>query len=218
MNTDMIQYYHERAHEYERIYAKPERQNDIALAFQTVQAITKNKNVFEIACGTGFWTQFIAQSAKAVCATDINASVLDIARTKNFPPTVELRVADMYSQQRGTFDLVFGGFIFSHLLKQERSAFVQRLQAISAPNAELVLMDNNYVEGSNHPITERDEAGNTFQTRRLEDGTVHRVLKNFPNEAELRDDLSRFTENIKFVQLQYFWILSCRFSRSSKNS
>lgn len=218
MNTDMIQYYHERAHEYERIYAKPERQNDIALAIQTVQAITKNKNVFEIACGTGFWTQFIAQSAKAVCATDINASVLDIARTKNFPPTVELRVADMYSQQRGTFDLVFGGFIFSHLLKQERSAFVQRLQAISAPNAELVLMDNNYVEGSNHPITERDEAGNTFQTRRLEDGTVHRVLKNFPNEAELRDDLSRFTENIKFVQLQYFWILSCRFSRSSKNS
>jgi len=39
----------------------------------------------EVACGTGYWTQFIARTAAKVHACDINDSVLEIAREKPLP-------------------------------------------------------------------------------------------------------------------------------------
>ena len=47
------------------------------------------------------------------------------------------------------------------------------------------MLDNRYVEGSSTPVTERDADGNGYQLRKLADGSTHRVLKNFPTEAEL---------------------------------
>ena len=38
--------------------------------------------MLEIACGTGYWTQFIARKAVHVTACDINEPVLEIAREK----------------------------------------------------------------------------------------------------------------------------------------
>lgn len=35
------------------------------------------------------------------------------------------------------------------------------------------------------PISERDTDGNTYQTRTLNDGSLHRVLKNFPSADEV---------------------------------
>ena len=56
MNTDLIKYYKKRAKEYENIYLKPERQNDILKAAIILQDIFTDKNIFEIACGTSYWT------------------------------------------------------------------------------------------------------------------------------------------------------------------
>ena len=42
-----------------------------------------------------------------------------------------------------------------------------------------------FVEGSSSPIAHTDEQGNPYQIRGLDDGSVTRVLKNFPGPAEL---------------------------------
>lgn len=211
MNQDLVFYYQQRAKEYERIYAKPERQEDIRMAAEHLKMLVIGQRVLEIACGTGFWTQFISTAARSILATDINAPVIDIARSKGFPDTVEFRVADMFSKHAGTYDVIFGGFVFSHILKQDRKDFFFRLKNLYEPGTLLILMDNNYVAGSNHPITGTDEAGNTFQTRCLDDGSVHKVLKNFPGEAELRNYLIGIAESVQVKELNYFWMLSCRF-------
>ncbi|MES2780773.1 MAG: hypothetical protein V4651_12845 [Bacteroidota bacterium] len=57
MNTDLVSYYHQRAKEYEKLYAKPERQEDLKEIATVLQGIFINKNVFEISCGTGYWTE-----------------------------------------------------------------------------------------------------------------------------------------------------------------
>ena len=64
-------------------------------------------------------------------------------------------------------------------------------------------MDNRFVEGSSTPISEIDAQGNTYQLRRLGDGSQVRVLKNFPTEAELRSHLPP-TLNLKM--LEYYWL------------
>lgn len=85
MHTNLTEYYAKRAAEYEAIYAKPERQADLEAVATFLKEIFNGKDVLEIACGTGFWTEKIARTARSVWATDINESVLEIARNKNYP-------------------------------------------------------------------------------------------------------------------------------------
>ena len=81
-DSDLTSYYAARAQEYESIYDKPERQADLATLRALVPDYFVGRDVLEVACGTGYWTQFIARRAATMTATDINAETLAIARTK----------------------------------------------------------------------------------------------------------------------------------------
>ncbi len=59
----LVDYYAKRASEYERIYEKPERQNDLEILRNLFRKTLAGRNVLEIACGTGYWTQVVAQTA-----------------------------------------------------------------------------------------------------------------------------------------------------------
>jgi 2-polyprenyl-3-methyl-5-hydroxy-6-metoxy-1,4-benzoquinol methylase len=209
MNQDIISYYKDRAKEYEKIYLKPERQNDLQRATTILQSLFARKTVFEIACGTGYWTEKIAEAATSVYATDINESVIDIAVKKHYKNKVTFEVADMYTfTPSQKYDGVFGGFIWSHIPLQDLDKFIEKINDIVASDGTIVFMDNNYVEGSNHVITKTDELGNTWQTRKLENGTSHLILKNFPTEEFITHKLSGIAAEINFISMTYYWIVS----------
>ena len=100
---------------------------------------------------------------------------------------MSFEVGDAYAlpRQRGC-SAAFAGFWFSHVEIERRREFLAGLNAALVPGARVVMLDNLFVEGSSSPIAERDGAGNAYQSRKLRDGSSHRVLKNFPGEAELR--------------------------------
>ncbi len=58
---------------------------------------------------------------------------------------------------------------------------------------------------SSSPIAETDADGNTYQARTLEDGAKHRVLKNFPSQAEPQASLARLGKWSKFRTWQHYW-------------
>ncbi|MGE5616557.1 MAG: class I SAM-dependent methyltransferase, partial [Bacillota bacterium] len=177
------QYYSRRAAEYERIYDKPERQHELEWLRHRVPDLLRDRKVLEIACGTGYWTQFIARTAASVQACDINESVLEIAREKGMPrDRVSFFKADAITLEgvpEGC-DAAFAGFWWSHVRKSDLSRFVANLRAKLAPGACLVVLDNTYAEGSSTPISRRDGEGNTYQMRHLANGEQYEVLKNFP--------------------------------------
>jgi 2-polyprenyl-3-methyl-5-hydroxy-6-metoxy-1,4-benzoquinol methylase len=209
MNTDLIQYYKERAKEYEQVYLKPERQDDVQSATSILQEQFLKKEVFEIACGTGFWTERIAQTATSVLATDINETVLEVARQKRYSPAqVTFERADVFNYcSERKYESLFGAFIWSHIPLQSIDRFLRILNSFTSPDGTIVLMDNNFVNGSSSPITYTNEDENTFQTRRLEDGTTHLIMKNFPTENFLREKLADIAIDIQYIKLKYFWIL-----------
>ena len=91
-------YYARRAAEYERIYAKPERQADLARLRKDIPALFTGERVLEIACGTGYWTPLIAQQARTVLAIDYAEETLAIARAKKYPKSnVRFEQADIYA-------------------------------------------------------------------------------------------------------------------------
>ncbi|MBD0331943.1 MAG: class I SAM-dependent methyltransferase [Chitinophagaceae bacterium] len=209
MNTNLITYYKERAKEYERIYDKPERRDDLLQVIKILQQIFTNKTILEIACGTGYWTERIAKTAKSIVATDINDAVIEIAKTKNyFPAQVEFRIEDIFNfPKKGTYDALFGGFIWSHIKIEELKTFLIQVHKHVTPGGIVVFIDNKYVEGSSLPITETDELGNIYQTRTLENGSTHKVLKNFPNQTFIQDLIKDYAEAITFHNLKHYWIL-----------
>jgi demethylmenaquinone methyltransferase/2-methoxy-6-polyprenyl-1,4-benzoquinol methylase len=168
------------------------------------------RRVLEIACGTGYWTQFIARKAASMLAVDASSETLELAAAKSLPPGVELRVADAYQlpEALGLFDGAFAGFWWSHVLIRDQARFLSALDRRLLPGARVVLLDNLYVEGSNTPVSHRDEDGNTYQRRRLADGSEHVVLKNFPTEQELRRCAGAYGGDMRFQRLEYYWVFS----------
>jgi len=197
MNPDanLIDYYAKRAAEYERIYQKPERQKDLSTLRSLLQKTVKERDVLEVACGAGYWTQVAAQTA----------------RSKHYGPakvSFEKRDAFDLSPVVGRFNAGLATFWFSHLKKSQIREFLVKFHQILSPNALVILIDNNYVPGSSTPISRMDEEGNTYQLRTLDNGSQYEVLKNFPNETELRAAVGKLADRIKFIKLTYYWFLS----------
>ena len=203
-------YYARRAGEYEKIFAKPERQPDLACLRTLLPGVVAGRDVLEVACGTGYWTPLISGSARSILATDINEEVLEIARHKTYPNhNAAFQIADAYTLANVTdrFSAGFAGFWWSHIPKQRLSHFLDCFHSKLSPGALVVFLDNNYVEGSSTPIARRDSDGNTFQKRKLEDGAEFEVLKNFPPETELYASVNSRADDVEVTQFKYYWCL-----------
>lgn len=210
MNTDIINYYAKRAKVYEKIYQKPERQPELQSIEKLLQGEFTSQKLLEIACGTGYWTERMAETATSVLATDINSEVIEIAKAKSYPKqNVSFSNADVFSLSRVSSDFTagFGGFIWSHIPLEKISPFLDTLHSKIKRQGKIIFIDNNYVEGNSTLIYTKDKEGNTYQLRKLEDGTSHLVLKNFPTEAEIRQVLEGAAINLVFKRLKYFWYL-----------
>jgi demethylmenaquinone methyltransferase/2-methoxy-6-polyprenyl-1,4-benzoquinol methylase len=208
MNKDQITYYSERAKEYEKIYDKPEKQQDIPKVIDYLQKQFYNKVLIEIACGTGYWTQHISKTAKHILATDINEKVIDIAKSKKYgKENVELQLADVFNlpAEIEMYEAAFGGFIWSHIPKQRLSLFLQTLLSVINPGGLIILLDNNYVEGSSTPIHYTDESGNTYQKRKLMDGSEYSIIKNFPTDEEILSLIKPVGTDKEITRFDYYW-------------
>ncbi len=207
----LAEYYAKRANEYERIYAKPERQRDLAALKERVRRMLTGRRVLELACGTGYWTEVFAPVAKEVTALDVNEEVLAIARAKSYPPgRVEFLRADCYAPPDlgRRHDALFAGFWWSHVPLPRLDGFLAAGVAAVAPRALIAFIDNRYVEGSSSPVERRDDDGNGYQWRTLDDGSRHEVLKNFPSESELikRSIKGGWGANVELYE--HYWLLS----------
>jgi SAM-dependent methyltransferase len=203
-------YYNRRASEYEKIYDKPERQHELEWLRHRVPDLLAERTVLEVACGTGYWTQFIARKAKKVDACDINESVLEIAREKAIPrDRVSFFKADAVSLEGVPpgCDAAFAGFWWSHVRKSQLAKFVENLATKLEPGALVAILDNTYAEGSSTAVSRRDSEGNTYQMRRLANGEEHEVLKNFPTAAELADAMRPVAAEAHLETLKYYWLL-----------
>jgi ubiquinone/menaquinone biosynthesis C-methylase UbiE len=205
-------YYASRAGEYDRVYEKPERQADLRAIERWLPSDLRGEAVLEVACGTGYWTRFIAPVAASVLAIDSAPETLRIAKNRVTADAVTFEVGDAYALPRGAgFTAAFAGFWLSHVPVDRQAEFLRGLGAALRPGARVVLLDNRFVEGNSTPISERDDAGNTYQRRTLGDGSTHRVLKNYPSEVELHALVDTgIGSAAAYRAWEYFWAFEYR--------
>jgi SAM-dependent methyltransferase len=203
----MHAYYEARAREYEDVYAKPERQADLARLKAWLAEEARERAILEIACGTGYWTAIAAATARVILAIDHSAASLELARSKALGPRVDFALADAYALPDfpRAFDCGMAHFFLSHVPNARRSAFLSDFASRLCPGAKLLLIDNAFVVGSSTPIARRDDAGNTYQLRTLKTGERHEVLKNFPTRREIATALGSVASQVDVLQLTYYW-------------
>ena len=237
-------YYAARAAEYDRIYLKPERQADLRQIEAWLPAHFAGRRALEVACGTGYWTRLIAPVATHMLALDASSETLEIARRRvqsgihldensaspqgmqpdpqpnALRPRVVFSLGDAYALRSAIepsqrFDAAYAGFWWSHVPRARLREFLQGLHACLEPGARVVFLDNRFVPGSSTPVSEVDAQGDTWQQRRLEDGSTHRVLKNFPTEAALREAVAGLATDVHVTTWAHYWALDYAIQGSS---
>jgi demethylmenaquinone methyltransferase/2-methoxy-6-polyprenyl-1,4-benzoquinol methylase len=210
---NLADYYAKRAAEYERFYQKPERHAEYAALRERVAHLLAGRRVLELACGTGYWTTVMAETALEVTALDLNQEVLDVAVAKQLPKDkVTFGLGNAYAPPDlgRRHDALFAGFWWSHVLLEDLDAFLRAATNAVAPGSLMAFLDNRYVEGSNTPVSRRDADGNAYQARKLDDGSTFEVLKNFPDDAELLRRASAHGRDASVENFKYFWLLTWR--------
>ncbi|MDB5920154.1 MAG: SAM-dependent methyltransferase, partial [Massilia sp.] len=70
-----VQYYAKSVAIHVQVYQRPERQEDLEEMRARVAEAVEGHVVLELACGGGYWTEVLAESAESVVATDINPAM-----------------------------------------------------------------------------------------------------------------------------------------------
>ncbi len=211
ITESMSAYYAQRAATYERIYFKPERQTDLRAMEAWLPPVFAGRRVLEVAAGTGWWTLHGARDAKAWLATDLNPETMAVARSKVLPACVRFAEVDAYSFEQiagQTFSGAFAGCWWSHVLLSRLPGWLDMLHARLEPGARVIMLDNRYVSSSSTPLSRRDEEGNTYQNRPLDDGSTHEVLKNFPTREQAFAALGPRARSPEWIEFEHYWVLS----------
>ena len=212
MREVMLSYYAQRAANYDDVYQKPERQEDLQELEDGLIETLQDKRVVELACGTGYWTEKISPYVESLHATDINQTMLDIAQAKKYPEeNVSFTLADVFALPAKDYDVncCFAGFLWSHIKREEYAAVLAQIKNAVGSGCQLVLIDNNYVEGSSRPLARTDAQGNTYQLREQEDGSRVEIIKNFPTDSFLRKRFADVARDIRVSRNEFFWMLTC---------
>jgi SAM-dependent methyltransferase len=207
------QFYAKSAANHDRVYDKPERQQDLAAMRGHVADALRGHRVLELACGTGYWTRVIAEHAESVVATDINPEMIALATLRALPADkVRFQVADAHAlpDDIGSYSAVFIGFWWSHIKREQQEAFVGQLRSKLGKDVLLVLLDDVYVDGSSETVARTDREGNTYHIRTAPDCERYEITKNYPSDSTLRKKLALCVREIRIVRIYYHWLLTCR--------
>jgi SAM-dependent methyltransferase len=214
ISDQSAQFYAKSASNHDRVYDKPERQDDLEDMRERLADVLDGHNVLELACGTGYWTKVIMESAKHVHATDINPEMLAMAALRALPTEYatfsQADAWDLPDALAKDITAVFIGFWWSHIKREEQDRFLAMLRAKFGKDLLLVLLDDSWVEDESPTIARTDLQGNTHHIFLTGDGERYEVTKNYPTDSYLRKKLGTAAREIKLRRNDYYFLLSCR--------
>ncbi|MCJ7605228.1 MAG: class I SAM-dependent methyltransferase [Dehalococcoidales bacterium] len=202
LEDDITRYYAERADVYDETagYFNEEAEQLRAPIKDRYRQMFRGKDVLEIACGSGYWTEVLGRVAKSVLAFDITEEIISraVERCRTLP-NVRFQIADAYTLGGvpGGFGAAVAIWWWSHVPKEKIRQFLTALHTKLAPGALVMFVDQLPYEGF---IRTTDDGGNTLEVRELPDGRTFSIVKNFPAEQEIRDALADFAGDIRYTE------------------
>ncbi len=198
-------YYHARAPEYDDWWLRSGRHdrgpefrsrwiaetNEVRAA---LAAFGAHGRILEIACGTGWWTQQLAEGAKEVTAVDASSEMLERCRARVETAglgaeRVRYVQADLWEwTPERRYDEVFFGFWLSHVPEERFDAFWALVDAALMPGGRAFFVDSAAATGSSG-ASAAGEAAET-ELREIAGGRRFEIVKRYYEPRALRERLA----------------------------
>jgi ubiquinone/menaquinone biosynthesis C-methylase UbiE len=156
-----------------------EWQRQVSTIEQALASFGPVGRVLELAGGTGWWTQRLAQTADRLTVLDASPETLALNRERVGRGDVTYIEADLFEwEPSATYDVVFFSFWISHVPRHRFAGFWDLVRTCLGPGGRVFLIDNR-----NDPL--RAPGGDPYvssyepdlHVRRLADGSQWRVVK-----------------------------------------
>ncbi len=197
-----IAYYRARAGEYDEWFLRQGRYDrgddlnrqwfaEVGEVRRALAQFSVGGRVLELACGTGLWTQVLAESADTITAVDSSPEVLALNRERLRDTRVEYVEADLFAWEPAQrYDVVFFSFWLSHVPPERFDAFWRMVEGCLAPRGRVFFVDSRYEPTSTASDHALGDAEATRLTRRLNDGREFSIVKVFYPPQALQERLA----------------------------
>jgi ubiquinone/menaquinone biosynthesis C-methylase UbiE len=194
----MLEYYDERASEYEEAYTlgtgtasipDPEVFKAEARVLAGIVGRLARGRIMDLACGTAFWLPEYAPNCAHVTLFDQSDRMLTEARAK----VNRLGLADRcvfvrgdlfdHAFERNAYDTALVGFLLSHLTEAHEHVLFDALRLMLGTSGRFLILDSAW---SPERATVNDKVER--QPRRLNDGTTFEIYKRYCD----RNDIARW--------------------------
>jgi demethylmenaquinone methyltransferase/2-methoxy-6-polyprenyl-1,4-benzoquinol methylase len=191
-----ISYYRARAAEYDEWFLRqgrydrgPAHRADWLREVEQIQSALAPEiprgSVLELACGTGLWTQRLAERASLIVAVDASPETLAINAERVHSDKVQYVLADIFSwTSADTFDLIFFSFWLSHVPESRFAEFWERVRTFLKPDGRIFFVDS-LLEQTHAAIDHGPLDRSGVVRRRLNDGREFEIVKVFHEPADL---------------------------------
>lgn len=208
IEDEQVSYYRARANEYDQWFRRDGRYDrgpeanarwaeEVGQVSDVLAAFSPTGDVLELAAGTGWWTERLAQYAASVTAVDAAPEVLAVNRAKRGDAPVRYMQADLFDWQPDRqYDVVFFSFWLSHVPLERFDDFWSMVRTCLKPGGRVFFLDSRYEKTStaaDHHL-EGDDA--TTTRRRLNDGREFRIVKVFYRPDDLAARLTDLGWNV----------------------
>jgi SAM-dependent methyltransferase len=170
---DLKRYYSDKMEEYDETagYEDPLSEKIRKSIKIRHQKYFKRQDVLEIACGTGYWTKVIAETANSILAIDISEKMISIAQKRlSKYKNVNFSIADAYSLDniKGNFSAAYAHWWWSHIPKSKIRIFLFNLHEKLISGASVLFADHlpDYLDKEIKVIYNKD--GERLEERILE--------------------------------------------------
>lgn len=197
IQNEQVAYYRARANEYDEWFRRDGRYDrgpeanalwaeEVGQVSDALAAFHPAGDVLELAAGTGWWTQRLAQYTERLTAVDASAETLAINQAKMGDAPIRYVEADLFEWQPDRrYDIVFFSFWLSHVPPERFQAFWEMVRSCLKPQGRVFFLDSRY-EGTSTAADHRLEGENaTTILRRLNDGREFRIVKVFYRPDDL---------------------------------
>lgn len=166
-----------------------------AMARAVVDELRPTGTVLELGCGPGAFTRELARHATTVTALDSSPRMLARNQSEVAAANVTYVSADVFrwSPDR-TYDVVFFGFLLSHVPPQKFEAFWEMVSACVGAHGRVAFVDED--DRIAHYDHLRSVDGVPVARRTLRDGQEFDIVKVFWNPNELASRLADLGWNI----------------------
>ncbi len=224
--AEQLAYYRARAGEYDDWFYRRGRYDwgaelnarwaaEADIARKALHSLGPVDSALELACGTGIWTEEVAQVARHVTALDGSPEVLalnrtrlvaakplspirredatdDRARSQTGPPQVTHLQADLFTWEPDRqFDLVVFCFWLSHVPDELLDAFLDKVRRATRPGGRFFLLDSRNESTSMAKNHDRPTVETGVRVRKLNDGREFRVVKLYHEPDALTERFRR---------------------------